>query len=306
MKVLIASSSILSIPLFNVLSNSSEYEITGLLTNQDKPTGRGQKIGSNELAVWAQSQNFDIYKSSSEEEMISALTKSLPEIVITIAFGQLVKEKALRIPKFGWINIHFSILPKWRGAAPVQHSILNGEQSTGISIFKLDQGMDTGPIYLSKEFSLKEDETTTEVLNRLSVEGSEMTLDVLKMIEDRKQPKDQSNTAVSFAPKFQKKDGEINWKKSSESIYNLYRALGSNPGIWTVLNGVRLKIDSLRRSNVQLQLSSGQIEIDSEKIYAGTSEGVIEVLQVTPAGRNSMSSGEFVRGLTSKIGLNFG
>ena len=306
MKVLIASSSILSIPLFNVLSNSSEYEITGLLTNQDKPTGRGQKIGSNELAVWAQSQNFDIYKSSSEEEMISALTKSLPEIVITIAFGQLVKEKALRIPKFGWINIHFSILPKWRGAAPVQHSILNGEQSTGISIFKLDQGMDTGPIYLSKEFSLKEDETTTEVLNRLSVEGSEMTLDVLKMIEDRKQPKDQSNTAVSFAPKFQKKDGEINWRKSSESIYNLYRALGSNPGIWTVLNGVRLKIDSLRRSDVQLQLSSGQIEIDSEKIYAGTSEGVIEVLQVTPAGRNSMSSGEFVRGLTSKVGLNFG
>jgi len=303
---LIASSSILSIPLFNVLSKSSEYEITGLLTNQDKPTGRGQKIGSNELAVWAQSQNFDIYKSSSEEEMISALTKSLPEIVITIAFGQLVKEKALRIPKFGWINIHFSILPKWRGAAPVQHSILNGEQSTGISIFKLDQGMDTGPIYLSKEFSLKEDETTTEVLNRLSVEGSEMTLDVLKMIEDRKQPKDQSNTAVSFAPKFQKKDGEINWKKSSESIYNLYRALGSNPGIWTVLNGVRLKIDSLRRSDVQLQLSSGQIEIDSEKIYAGTSEGVIEVLQVTPAGRNSMSSGEFVRGLTSKVGLNFG
>jgi len=238
--------------------------------------------------------------------MISALTKSLPEIVITIAFGQLVKEKALRIPKFGWINIHFSILPKWRGAAPVQHSILNGEQSTGISIFKLDQGMDTGPIYLSKEFSLKEDETTTEVLNRLSVEGSEMTLDVLKMIEDRKQPKDQSNTAVSFAPKFQKKDGEINWKKSSESIYNLYRALGSNPGIWTVLNGIRLKIDSLRRSDVQLQLSSGQIEIDSEKIYAGTSEGVIEVLQVTPAGRNSMSSGEFVRGLTSKVGLNFG
>ncbi len=306
MKVLIASSSILSIPLFNVLSNSSEYEITGLLTNQDKPTGRGQKIGSNELAVWAQSQNFDIFKSSSEDEMISALTKSLPEIVITIAFGQLVKEKVLRIPKFGWINIHFSILPKWRGAAPVQHSILNGEQSTGISIFKLDQGMDTGPIYLSKEFSLKEDETTTEVLNRLSVEGSEMTLDVLKMIEDRKQPKDQSNTAVSFAPKFQKKDGEINWKKSSESIYNLYRALGSNPGIWTVLNGVRLKIDSLRRSNVQLQLSSGQIEIDSEKIYAGTSEGVIEVLQVTPAGRNSMSSGEFVRGLTSKVGLNFG
>ena len=306
MKVLIASSSVLAIPLFKVLSDSSEYEITGLLTNQDKPTGRGQKIESNELAVWAQSQNFHVYKSAHEEDITSALVQSSSEIVITIAFGQLVKENALKIPKHGWINIHFSMLPRWRGAAPIQHSILSGEKSVGISIFKLDQGMDTGPVYLAQEFPITKDETTTEVLNRLSNEGSQMTLAVLDMIKKLKQPISQSVESVSYASKFLKKDGEINWERSSDSIYNLYRALGSNPGVWSVLNEVRVRINALEKSELLEELRPGQIHIDNEKMFVRTLDGIIEILNVTPAGRNSMTSAEFVRGLTSKVGLHFG
>ena len=306
MKVLIASSSVLAIPLFKVLSDSSEYEITGLLTNQDKPTGRGQKIESNELAAWAQSQNFHVYKSAHEEDITSALVQSSSEIVITIAFGQLVKENALKIPKHGWINIHFSMLPRWRGAAPIQHSILNGEKSVGISIFKLDQGMDTGPVYLAQEFPITKDETTTEVLNRLSNEGSQMTLAVLDMIKKLKQPISQSVESVSYASKFLKGDGEINWERSSDSIYNLYRALGSNPGVWSVLNEVRVRINALEKSELLVELRPGQIHIDNEKMFVRTLDGIIEILNVTPAGRNSMTSAEFVRGLTSKVGLHFG
>ena len=303
---MIASSSVLAIPLFKVLSDSSEYEITGLLTNQDKPTGRGQKIESNELAVWAQSQNFHVYKSAHEEDITSALVQSSSEIVITIAFGQLVKENALKIPKHGWINIHFSMLPRWRGAAPIQHSILSGEKSVGISIFKLDQGMDTGPVYLAQEFPITKDETTTEVLNRLSNEGSQMTLAVLDMIKKLKQPISQSVESVSYAPKFLKGDGEINWERSSDSIYNLYRALGSNPGVWSVLNEVRVRINALEKSDLLVELRPGQIHIDNEKMFVRTLDGIIEILNVTPAGRNSMTSAEFVRGLTSKVGLHFG
>lgn len=288
------------------MSDSSGYEITGLLTNHDKPTGRGQKIESNELAVWAQNRNINVYKSANEEEITSALVESSSEIVITIAFGQIVKEKALNIPKHGWINIHFSMLPKWRGAAPVQHSILSGEKSTGISIFKLNQGMDTGPIYLAREFPINQDETTSEVLNRLSIEGSKMTVAVLEMIKELKQPVDQSIEGASFAPKFQKKDGEINWEGSSESIYNLYRALGTNPGIWSVLDDVRIRIDNLRRSDVSMKLRPGDINVVNENMYVGTSDGIVEILVLTPAGRNSMTSAEFVRGLTSKVGLQFG
>ena len=288
------------------MSESSGYEITGLLTNQDKPTGRGQKVESNELAVWSQDRNVNVYKSANEEEITTALVKTSCDIVITIAFGQLVKEKALNIPKHGWINIHFSMLPKWRGAAPVQHSILRGEKSTGISIFKLDQGMDTGPIYLAKEFPINRDETTSEVLNRLSIEGSAMTLSVLEMIKNFKQPLEQSIEGASYAPKFQKKDGGINWGASSESIYNLYRALGSNPGIWSVLNGVRIRINNLRRSEDLMELRPGDVNVVNEKMYVGTSDGIIEILELTPAGRNSMTGAEFVRGLTSKVGLHFG
>lgn len=288
------------------MSESSDYEISGLLTNQDKPTGRGQKTEPNELAVWAQDRNFNVYKSANEEEITTAIVKTSCEIVITIAFGQLVKEKALKIPKHGWINIHFSMLPKWRGAAPVQHSILRGEKSVGISIFQLDQGMDTGPIYLAKEFPINQDETTSEVLNRLSIEGSLMTLSALEMIKNFKKPQEQSIGGASYAPKFHKKDGQINWGASSESIYNLYRALGSNPGIWSVLNGVRIRINNLRRSDVLSDLKPGDINVVNEKMYVGTSDGTIEILEVTPAGRNSMSCAEFVRGLTSKVGLYFG
>ena len=288
------------------MSESSGYEITGLLTNQDKPTGRGQKVESNELAVWSQDRNVNVYKSANEEEITTALVKTSCDIVITIAFGQLVKEKALNIPKHGWINIHFSMLPKWRGAAPVQHSILRGEKSVGISIFQLDQGMDTGPIYLAKEFPINQDETTSEVLNRLSIEGSAMTLSVLEMIKNFKQPLEQSIEGASYAPKFQKKDGGINWGASSESIYNLYRALGSNPGIWSVLNGVRIRINNLRRSEDLMELRPGDVNVVNEKMYVGTSDGIIEILELTPAGRNSMTGAEFVRGLTSKVGLHFG
>jgi methionyl-tRNA formyltransferase len=166
--------------------------------------------------------------------------------------------------------------------------------------------MDTGPIYLAKEFPINQDETTSEVLNRLSIEGSAMTLSVLEMIKNFKQPLEQSIEGASYAPKFQKKDGGINWGASSESIYNLYRALGFNPGIWSVLNGVRIRINNLRRSDVLSDLRPGDINVVNEKMYVGTSDGIIEILELTPAGRNSMTGAEFVRGLTSKVGLHFG
>jgi methionyl-tRNA formyltransferase len=306
LKVLIASSSILAIPLFKVLSDSKEYEICGILTNQDKPTGRGQKIEQNELATWSKNKDLIMYKSSNNEEIIKALIDCAPEIVITIAFGQLVNGKALGIPKYGWINIHFSNLPKWRGAAPVQHSILNGEQIVGISIFKLDQGMDTGPIYLAKDFPITDDETTVHVLDRLSVKGAYMVLDALESVKSQIRPIVQSNEAVSYAPKFHKKDGEINWERSIVEIYNQYRALAASPGVWSILNKLRIRIDDMCKSYVALKLKAGEIHIDDVKMYVGASDGIIEILKLTPAGRNSMTTSEFIRGLTAKTGLHFG
>ena len=163
----------LATPLFDEFRKSNNHEILGILTNPDKPTGRGQKIEANNLALWAEENGFTTYKPSNSAEVESIVSELKPDLVVTIAYGQLIKKSALTIPLYGWINIHFSALPKWRGAAPVQHAIMHGDSQIGVSIFKLDEGMDTGPVYVTKLTDIDANETTTELLQRLSVIGAE-------------------------------------------------------------------------------------------------------------------------------------
>lgn len=306
MKLLIASSSLLAIPLFTEIERSSKHQILGVLTNPDKPTGRGQKIESNELALWATKKNYPTYKPSNSVEIESVISELKPDLVITMAFGQLIKHNELILPKYGWINIHFSVLPKWRGAAPVQHAILQGENQTGVTIFKLDEGMDTGPVYASKSVSINSNESTREVLERLSVVGAEMTIEVLDLVESGVEPTPQASSGSSMAPKIKKSDGKINWSLTTSEIHNRFRALSDNPGVWCLFGDQRLKIDGLRITYLPTQLTPGQVEIEKEKLIVGTKDGAIELLQVTPSGRNSMTVAEFIRGLSVRDGLYLG
>lgn len=306
MKLLIASSSLLAIPLFTEIERSSKHQILGVLTNPDKPTGRGQKIESNELALWATKKNYPTYKPSNSVEIESVISELKPDLVITMAFGQLIKHNELIVPKYGWINIHFSVLPKWRGAAPVQHAILQGENQTGVTIFKLDEGMDTGPVYASKSVSINSNESTREVLERLSVVGAEMTIEVLDLVESGVEPAPQASSGSSMAPKIKKSDGKINWSLTTSEIHNRFRALSDNPGVWCLFGDQRLKIDGLRITYLPTQLTPGQVEIEKEKLIVGTKDGAIELLQVTPSGRNSMTVAEFIRGLSVRDGLYLG
>ena len=305
MRIGFASTSNLAIPFIKAFQ-ADGHEIVSLISREAKRSGRGLNRKNLKIDEFANAHGIRVFHPEETNTLYDHLIETQPDMVFVISYGSLIDKKLLEIPKYGWVNLHFSLLPAYRGAAPVQRAILEGEANSGITFFKLDQGMDTGPIYLAREFPINQDETTSEVLNRLSIEGSTMTLAVLEMIKEFKQPVGQSIEGACFAPKFQKKDGEINWEGSSESIYNLYRALGFNPGIWSVLNGVRIRINNLRRSDVLSDLRPGDINVVNEKMYVGTSDGIIEILELTPAGRNSMTGAEFVRGLTSKVGLHFG
>jgi len=287
LKVLIASSSLLAIPLFDELGTSKAHEILGLLTNPNKPTGRGQKIGANDLALWAEENDFATYKPSNSAE-------------------QLIKKSALTIPSYGWINIHFSALPKWRGAAPVQHAIMQGDSQTGVSIFKLDEGMDTGPVYITKLTDIDANETTSELLQRLSLIGAEMTLQVLEMIKAGEEAMPQQLSSVSLAPKISKNDGKIQWQAAASQIHNHFRALKDNPGVWCNFGENRIKIDGLKVTDLFNHLEPGQVLIENEKLIVGTKDMAIELLRITPAGRNSMTAAEFIRGLSVKDGLYLG
>ena len=170
--MVIASSSYVSKPLISLLSISNEHELIGLITNPDKATGRGMNIVPNELASWGVLNGINVLKPDSRDHLKDLIKTLNPEIVITIAFGQIIPEELLNLPKHGWINVHFSSLPRWRGAAPVQWAILSADKESGITIFKLDKGMDTGPVYLSKSVLIEPDETTELLLTRLSNIGS--------------------------------------------------------------------------------------------------------------------------------------
>ena len=306
MKLFVASSSLVAKPLISTLLVGKDHQLLGLITNPDKATGRGMQIEANELATWAQSEKIQTYKPSTHDEIRLIIERDKPDLVITIAYGQLIPELLLDLPKHGWINVHFSTLPKWRGAAPVQWAILNGDKESGISIFKLERGMDTGPIYLMQSIQIESSERSEELLERLSILGSSLTLDSLTLISDGFTPQAQSVQGVSIAPKFKKSDGQLDWSQSSEQIFNRYRALSDNPGVWSMLADLRIKIDSLRLSYASDQLKPGEILIDSEKFFVGTSTNVIEIVRLTPAGRNQMSAAEFIRGLPNRSGLSLG
>jgi len=306
LKVVIASSSYVSKPLISLLSSSREHELIGLITNPDKATGRGMNIVPNELASWGMSNGINVLKPEGRDNLKDLIKTLNPEIVITIAYGQIIPEDFLNLPKYGWINVHFSSLPRWRGAAPVQWAILSADKETGVTIFQLDKGMDTGPVYLSESVSIERDETTEILLTRLSNIGADLAIQSLSKIQTGIKPVAQFNSGVTLAPKITKNDGKINWHENTDEIFNRYRALAGNPGIWTLLGELRLKIDSLEISNRVEKISPAEVLISDEHLLVGANNGVIEIKTLTPAGRSQMSAAEFIRGLTNKSGLQLG
>ena len=306
MKVVIASSSPVAIPLISALNASSTHQLLSLLTNPDKATGRGMHVVANELATWTESLGINIQKPENNDELKKIIESIKPEVVITIAYGRIIPHELLKIPKYGWINVHFSLLPRWRGAAPVQWAILNGDKQTGITVFKLDKGMDTGPVYLEQATPINDDENSDGLLKRLSQIGSDLAINSLELISEGVTPKPQASIGITLAPKISKNDGKIDWTQSSDQVVNRFRALSSNPGVWSLLGELRIKIDALVASSLVDQIKPADIVINGERLFVGVLDGVIEILILTPAGRSKMSAAEFIRGLPSREGLQLG
>jgi methionyl-tRNA formyltransferase len=306
LKVVVASSSPVAIPLISALNASSTYQLLGLLTNPDKATGRGMHVVANELAIWAEKIDINIQKPENNDDLKEVIESIKPEIVITIAYGRIIPLELLDMPKFGWINVHFSLLPRWRGAAPVQWAILSGDQETGITVFKLDKGMDTGPLYLEQATPINPKESSNDLLSRLSEIGSDLAIKSLELISEGVIPKPQSSNGITLAPKISKNDGKIDWQQNSDQVVNRFRALSSNPGVWSLLGELRIKIDSLVAVSFPNQIKPADIVVDGERLLVGVLDGAIEILIITPAGRSQMSAAEFIRGLPSRVGLQLG
>ena len=304
MQLSIASSSLISIPIIEAIL-SSDHTLGSIITNPDKPTGRGKKIEANDLAKWAQEKGLEVAKPADTSELNRHLLASQPQLIITCAYGRIIPVELLHGPRFGWINLHFSLLPKLRGAAPVQWAILNGESSTGFSIFKLDKGMDTGPIYLSKEVNISDQDTTPILLERLTELAIPDLLDLVSVIGKTKATP-QPLSGATLAPKISKDMARILWKSPIETVLRQDRALADNPGIWTMFNGERISLHGLQEVLLSNNLKSpGDIELVGDQLLVRTSDSVLEVKEVTPSGKKRMAGADFARGARLDSGSKF-
>jgi methionyl-tRNA formyltransferase len=304
MQVSIASSSLISIPIIQAIL-ASEHTLGSIITNPDKPTGRGKKIEANDLAKWAEAKGLEVAKPADTSELNRHLLASQPQLIITCAYGRLIPVELLHGPRFGWINLHFSLLPKLRGAAPVQWAILNGESSTGFSIFKLDKGMDTGPLYLSKEVNISDEDTTPILLERLTDLAIPDLLDLISKIGKTKATP-QPLSGATLAPKISKDMARIIWDSPIETVLRQDRALSDNPGIWSMINGERISLHGLKEVLISNDLKSpGDIQLVGSQLLARTSDSVVEITEVTPAGKKRMAGADFARGARLDSGSKF-
>ena len=304
MQLSIASSSLISIPIIEAIL-ASEHTLNSIITNPDKPTGRGKVIEANDLAKWAQAKGIEVAKPADTSELNRHLLASQPQLIITCAYGRLIPVELLHGPRFGWINLHFSLLPKLRGAAPVQWALLNGETSTGFTIFKLDKGMDTGPIYFTKEVNISEEDTTPILLDRLANLAIPDLLELISKIgKTRATP--QPLSGATLAPKISKDMARIKWDTPIETILRQDRALSDNPGIWTMYKEERVSLHGLKEVLLQNSLrKAGDLELVDDQLIVRTSDSVVEVREVTPAGKKRMSGADFARGARLVSGSKF-
>lgn len=291
MRLCIAATPSVAVPTLDALM-ASGHQIVSVITRPDAPAGRGRELKSSAVSNWATSNGVELHKPESNDEVSHLVAQC--DLVITIGFGVLLPQSVLNIPKHGFINLHFSLLPRWRGAAPVQRALEAGDTTTGVTVFKLDAGMDTGPIYTSIPFDISETINTPELLTDLAVLGVQAVLDAISLIENGESPREQSNEGATRANKLSSDEAQIDWAENSLAIINKVRAFHPNPGAWSTFRAAKIKIEAVRISD--MKLSQGEIALQGKSVLVGTGNGAIELVNVKAAGKSSMSAQDWANG----------
>lgn len=299
MRLAIASSSPVAIPYVEALL-ASEHEVAYLISNPDKETGRGKVVAENAFVSWASERKLPVHQPRNSDDLVELLQNNPVDLVLTVAYGVLIKAQALGIPKYGWLNAHYSMLPRWRGAAPVQYALMHGDHSVGLSIFRLNEGMDTGPIFVCEELPISSEDDTTSLLEKLSRIGADNIVGLLNRIASGVLPAPQSEVGVSYAPKISKNEGHLDFNIDCRTLILRHRALRENPGTYVVFRNERLRInlmvEEIQVSNVLESLTPGEITTLNGELFIKACDGVFQILECTPAGKKRMSGADFARG----------
>lgn len=274
--------------------------ISLVLTRPDAPVGRKATITPSPVALVAEQFNLEVLKTNSVDSAVLArLSEKGIRFAIVVAFGVLLKQAALDALPGGWFNLHYSLLPRWRGAAPVQRALIAGDKESGVTLFKIDSGLDTGPILASTPTEVQATETAGDLLARLSHIGISLLLEQIPLIESRLfSAREQDSTGATLAPKLSRQDGRIDFSRSSTSVDSQIRGTTPEPGAWTYHDGRTFKIISSRISSQELGV--GMVASIQGRILVGCGTGSIELLAVQPSGKIPMNATDWFRGLKNE------
>lgn len=302
MRIGVAATPDVAIPTLDWLL-ATEHELALVITQPDKPAGRGRVLTQTDVAQWAAVHKIATIKPTSSVELMSVVDDL--DLVVTIGYGVLLPEELLSRPRCGFLNLHFSLLPAYRGAAPAQRALLNGEVKTGVTVFALDKGMDTGPIYSQIELAVDSSWRSVELLSELAKIGVAAVEQAISMISKSIPPTVQQGIS-SLAPKITKLEAKLDFNSRAVDVVNAVRAFTYDPGAWTVWRDDSFKVSAAKLGAAQ-GLKCNEIKLFDNHLYIGCADDTtIEILTVTPAGKKEMPALEWARGARLQGGECFG
>ena len=299
MRVLFAGTPAVAVPSLDALVDAG-FDVAAVLTRPDAPTGRKRVLTPSPVAARAAELGLEIIHAAKVDAGVTARIAAVrPDVAAIVAYGGLVPRAALDIPRHGWINLHFSLLPAWRGAAPVQRAVIAGDDITGAVTFQLEEGLDTGPVIGTLTEHVRPDDTAGTLLERLSHSGSVLLAQTLSAIDSGAAYPQPQQGEVSLAPKLTIEDGRIDWSEPALAIGRRTRGVTPEPGAWTILDGQRVKLEPVLLRPGRSALAPGQLAMDGKSVLVGTGSHPVELVRVQPAGKKMMSAADWARGQAS-------
>lgn len=284
--------------------------VVGVVTQPDRPAGRGRQLRPSPVKKAAEAANIPVYQPQSlrSEEAAEPLRDWAPEVIIVAAFGQILRPHVLALPPHGCINVHASLLPRWRGASPIQHAIMAGDEESGITLMQMDKGLDTGPMYVQEAIAVHGDETAATLHDRLAVLGAMMLGRYLDDILAQKiEAVPQNDASSTYAPLIKKDAGLLDWQRNSIDLDRQIRAMTPWPGAFSTWQGKTIKVLAAGLTNIQLPPGKpGQVVVDQGAVFVHTADGALKLNQIQLAGKKVMNAGDFVRGRTDFPGAILG
>ncbi|MBI3353322.1 MAG: methionyl-tRNA formyltransferase [Nitrospirae bacterium] len=308
MKIIFMGTPEFAVPSLDALLNS-KHNVAAIVTQPDKPAGREKRLTPPPVKVRALKAGLTVLQPErmKDEGFIKTLSELIPDIIVVAAFGKILPSKILHLPKHGCINVHASLLPKYRGAAPINWAIINGEKETGITIMQMDEGLDTGDILLQEGIPIAKDDTTGTLSVRLSQLSVKLLIKALEAIDvDRIKAIPQDNSKASFAPILKKGNGRIDWTREAENIYNMVRGMDPWPGAFTYYKGEVWRVWKTAVGNNRIVTPGTVINVDGGKIDIACGKGAISITEMQPANKKRMAVSDFLRGNKIETGIILG